>query len=107
MSCGYIFNLELVNTFVCTPNFSQHLEVRSDMKFSHLLNVKFYSKYRIDILFIIQTCLKSQKICCEADVVHYGAQEGDKEALTYSGIFVESIKDGVSAGWGKNICPIT
>ena len=34
------------------------------MKFSHLLNAKFYSKYRIDILFIIQTCLKSQKICC-------------------------------------------
>ena len=66
MSCGYIFNLELVNTFVCTPNFSQHLVVHSDMKFSHLLNAKFYSKYRIDILFIIQTCLKSQKICCDS-----------------------------------------
>ena len=64
MSCGYIFNLELVNTFICTPNFSQHLVVHSDMKFSHLLNAKFYSEYRIDILFIIQTCLKSQKICC-------------------------------------------
>jgi hypothetical protein len=68
MSCGYISNLELVNTFICTPNFSQHLEVHSDMKFSHLLNAKFYSKYRIDILFIIQTCLKSQKI--SGDTIH-------------------------------------
>jgi hypothetical protein len=69
MSCGYISNVELVNTFVCIPNVSQHLEVCSDMKFSHLLNAKFYSKYRIDILFTIQTCLKFQKICCNSTYV--------------------------------------
>ncbi|KIJ59263.1 glycoside hydrolase family 131 protein [Hydnomerulius pinastri MD-312] len=42
----------------------------------------------------------------QADVVHYGIQEGDKEALTYSGVFIESIEGGVSAGWGKTISSI-
>jgi hypothetical protein len=42
----------------------------------------------------------------QSDVVHYGIQEGDKEALTYSGVFIESVEDGVSAGWGKLISPI-
>lgn len=44
----------------------------------------------------------------QADVVHYGIQEGEKEALTYSGVFIESIEDGaLSAGWGKYILPIS
>ncbi|KAF9220221.1 hypothetical protein BS17DRAFT_715196 [Gyrodon lividus] len=42
----------------------------------------------------------------QSDVVHYGIQEGDTEALTYSGVFIESIEGGVSAGWGKTIRPI-
>ena len=44
-----------------TPTETYQSLHHSDMKFSHFLNAKFYSKYRIDILFIIQTCLKSQK----------------------------------------------
>ncbi|KAF8837739.1 hypothetical protein BDN67DRAFT_157550 [Paxillus ammoniavirescens] len=42
----------------------------------------------------------------QSDVVHYGIQEGDKEALTYSGVFIESVEEGVSAGWGKLISRI-
>lgn len=42
----------------------------------------------------------------QVDVVHFGIQEGDKEALTYSGVFIESIENGVSAGWEKHIRPI-
>ncbi|KAG1895683.1 uncharacterized protein F5891DRAFT_657225 [Suillus fuscotomentosus] len=43
----------------------------------------------------------------QGDVVHFGIQEGDTEALTYSGIFIESIIGGVSAGYGKTIAPIS
>lgn len=43
----------------------------------------------------------------QGDVVHFGIQEGDTEALTYSGIFIESITGGVSAGYGKTIAPIS
>ncbi|KAF9232191.1 hypothetical protein BU15DRAFT_90706 [Melanogaster broomeanus] len=42
----------------------------------------------------------------QSNVVYYGIQEGDKEALTYSGVFIESIEGGVSAGWGKTVSPI-
>ncbi|KAF9522573.1 hypothetical protein CPB83DRAFT_899521 [Crepidotus variabilis] len=37
------------------------------------------------------------------DVVHYGTQEGTTEGLLYSGIFIESTKDGVSIGNGRSI----
>lgn len=43
----------------------------------------------------------------QGDVVHFGIQEGDTEALTYSGIFIESITGGVSAGYEKTIAPIS
>ncbi|KAG2114369.1 uncharacterized protein F5147DRAFT_679277 [Suillus discolor] len=43
----------------------------------------------------------------QGDVVHFGIQEGDTEALTYSGVFIESITGGVSAGYGKTIAPIS
>ncbi|KAG1844443.1 hypothetical protein C8R48DRAFT_460388 [Suillus tomentosus] len=43
----------------------------------------------------------------QGDVVHFGIQEGDTEALTYSGIFIESITGGVSTGYGKTIAPIS
>lgn len=43
----------------------------------------------------------------QGDVVHFGIQEGDTEALTYSGVFIESITGGVSAGYGKTITPIS
>lgn len=43
----------------------------------------------------------------QGDVVHFGIQEGDTEALTYSGVFIESITGGVSAGDGKTIAPIS
>jgi hypothetical protein len=43
----------------------------------------------------------------QGDVVHFGIQEGDTEALTYSGVFIESITGGVSAGGGKTIAPIS
>lgn len=43
----------------------------------------------------------------QGDVVHFGIQEGDTEALTYSGVFIESITGGVSAGYGKIIAPIS
>ncbi|KAH9972002.1 hypothetical protein BGW80DRAFT_1173774 [Lactifluus volemus] len=34
----------------------------------------------------------------QADVAHFGIQEGTREALIYSGIFVEDTKNGVSVG---------
>ncbi|KAG1883919.1 hypothetical protein F4604DRAFT_1575153 [Suillus subluteus] len=43
----------------------------------------------------------------QSDVVHFGIQEGDTEALTYSGVFIEGITGGVSAGYGKTIAPIS
>ncbi len=43
----------------------------------------------------------------QADVVHFGVQEGTKEALLYSGVFVESITHGVSIGDGLVSRPIT
>lgn len=43
----------------------------------------------------------------QGDVVHFGIQEGDTEALTYSGVFIEGITGGVSAGGGKTIAPIS
>ncbi|KAG1739392.1 uncharacterized protein EDB91DRAFT_1053830 [Suillus paluster] len=43
----------------------------------------------------------------QSDVVHFGIQEGDAEALTYSGVFIESITGGVSAAYGKTIAPIS
>jgi hypothetical protein len=43
----------------------------------------------------------------QGDVVHFGIQEGDTEALTYSGVFIEGITGGVSAGFGKTIAPIS
>lgn len=39
----------------------------------------------------------------QADVVHYGIQEGTTEGLLYSGIFVESIQNGISVGGGQTI----
>jgi len=36
----------------------------------------------------------------QGDVVHYGIQEGDTEGLFYSGVFIEQITHGVSAGEG-------
>lgn len=43
----------------------------------------------------------------QGDVVHFGIQEGDAEALTYSGVFIESITGGVSAKHGKTVAPIS
>ncbi|EGO04144.1 hypothetical protein SERLA73DRAFT_175930 [Serpula lacrymans var. lacrymans S7.3] len=43
----------------------------------------------------------------QANVVDYGIQEGDKETLLYSGVFVEHITRGVSAGNGRMISPIS
>lgn len=43
----------------------------------------------------------------QGDIVHFGIQEGDTEALTYSGVFIESITGGVSAGYGKTVAPIS
>ncbi|KAG2139625.1 uncharacterized protein EDB93DRAFT_1163375 [Suillus bovinus] len=43
----------------------------------------------------------------QGDVVHFGIQEGDTEVLIYSGVFIESITGGVSAGYGKTIAPIS
>ncbi|KAJ8587086.1 hypothetical protein M405DRAFT_794768 [Rhizopogon salebrosus TDB-379] len=43
----------------------------------------------------------------QSDVVHFGIQEGDAEALTYSGAFIESITGGVSAACGRTIAPIS
>lgn len=43
----------------------------------------------------------------QSDVVHFGIQEGGTEALTYSGIFIESITGGISAAYGKTIAPIS
>ncbi|KAI0298078.1 hypothetical protein B0F90DRAFT_1633040 [Multifurca ochricompacta] len=39
----------------------------------------------------------------QADVVHFGIQEGSCEALIYSGIFVESTQDGISIGYGNTM----
>ncbi|KAF8817078.1 hypothetical protein BYT27DRAFT_7075551 [Phlegmacium glaucopus] len=39
----------------------------------------------------------------QGDVVHFGVQEGTTEGLLYSGIFVESIQDGISVGGGHTI----
>ncbi|PIL35046.1 hypothetical protein GSI_02833 [Ganoderma sinense ZZ0214-1] len=36
----------------------------------------------------------------QADVVHYGIQEGTTEALLYSGVFVENAAQGISRGFG-------
>ncbi|KXN82853.1 hypothetical protein AN958_02127 [Leucoagaricus sp. SymC.cos] len=40
------------------------------------------------------------------DVVHFGIQEGTTEGLHYSGIFVESVENGVSLGYGLTGKPI-
>lgn len=42
----------------------------------------------------------------QGDVVHFGIQEGTKEGLTYSGVFVENVSDGVSVGHGKTVEPL-
>ena len=39
----------------------------------------------------------------QGDVVHFGIQEGTTEALIYSGVFVEKVTGGVSAGNGRVI----
>ncbi|KAI0058240.1 hypothetical protein BV25DRAFT_1290923 [Artomyces pyxidatus] len=36
----------------------------------------------------------------QGDVVHYGIQEGTREGLIYSGVFVESVQHGLSVGHG-------
>ncbi|TFY76498.1 hypothetical protein EWM64_g7514 [Hericium alpestre] len=41
----------------------------------------------------------------QADVVHFGIQEGDKEGLIYSGVFVEDSRDGISLGHGEVVAP--
>ena len=43
----------------------------------------------------------------QGDVVHFGIQEGEKESLLYSGVFVESVQQGISVGGGKTIKAIT
>ncbi|TDL19698.1 hypothetical protein BD410DRAFT_401484 [Rickenella mellea] len=43
----------------------------------------------------------------QSDVVHFGIQEGKTEALIYSGVFVEKVSGGVSAGHGTLIKPIS
>lgn len=43
----------------------------------------------------------------QGDVVHFGIQEGKKETLLYSGVFVESRQQGISVGGGKTIKAIT
>ncbi|KAH7910499.1 hypothetical protein BJ138DRAFT_1114053 [Hygrophoropsis aurantiaca] len=43
----------------------------------------------------------------QANVVYYGIQEGTTEALIYSGVFIEMITEGVSAGNGKIINAIS
>ncbi|KAG1805840.1 uncharacterized protein BJ212DRAFT_1303901 [Suillus subaureus] len=43
----------------------------------------------------------------QGDVVHFGIQEADTKALTYSGVFIEGITGGVSAGCGKTITPVS
>ncbi|KAI9433089.1 hypothetical protein BJY52DRAFT_843011 [Lactarius psammicola] len=40
----------------------------------------------------------------QADVAHFGIQEGTTESILYSGIFVESMQNGVSAGNGNTVC---
>lgn len=42
----------------------------------------------------------------QGDVAHYGLQEGTTEGLLYSGVFVESIQDGVSVGGGQTIISV-
>ncbi|KAK7689951.1 hypothetical protein QCA50_006591 [Cerrena zonata] len=37
----------------------------------------------------------------QSDVPHFGSQEGTTEALLYSGVFVESVAQGVSVGYGQ------
>jgi len=39
----------------------------------------------------------------QADVAHHGIQEGTTEGLLYSGVFVESTQNGVSAGNGQTV----
>lgn len=36
-------------------------------------------------------------------MVHFGIEEGTTEGLIYSGVFVESVVDGVSVGQGRLI----
>ncbi|OCH89931.1 hypothetical protein OBBRIDRAFT_812977 [Obba rivulosa] len=43
----------------------------------------------------------------QSDVVHFGIQEGTTEGLLYSGVFVEEIARGISAGRQVFIHPIT
>ncbi|KAF8657321.1 hypothetical protein AX16_002243 [Volvariella volvacea WC 439] len=40
------------------------------------------------------------------DVVHYGLQEGTREALLYSGVFIEDVKGGISVAPGQYAKPI-
>ncbi|KAH9960105.1 hypothetical protein BC827DRAFT_413336 [Russula dissimulans] len=39
----------------------------------------------------------------QADVVHFGIQEGSREALIYSGMFVESTDFGISVGYNNTL----
>jgi len=39
----------------------------------------------------------------QADVAHFGIQEGSYEALIYSGLFAESTSGGVSIGYGTTV----
>lgn len=43
----------------------------------------------------------------QGDVVHFGIQEGTTEGLVYSGVFVENVTGGVSAGNGALIKAIS
>jgi len=39
----------------------------------------------------------------QADIVHFGIQEGSIEGLVYSGVFVESTKAGISVGYDNSV----
>ncbi|KAH9973934.1 hypothetical protein BJV74DRAFT_782633 [Russula compacta] len=39
----------------------------------------------------------------QADVAHFGIQEGSCEALIYSGVFIERTRKGVSIGYGNTV----
>ncbi|KAF9561764.1 hypothetical protein CPC08DRAFT_414346 [Agrocybe pediades] len=39
----------------------------------------------------------------QGDVVHHGIQEGTTEGLLYSGVFVESVANGISLGGGRTV----
>ena len=39
----------------------------------------------------------------QGDVAHHGLQEATTEGLLYSGVFVESVENGISIGAGASI----